>query len=98
MKVTIIMTYFLVSLMMKMTSINNNFLKVSPTKITISKTKIDKYEHKGQISKWIFEFDQIYSSDSDFSEIFEVEIYSSDFLTSCPLNLPIIECSEVPIK
>ena len=65
---------------------DNNFLKVSPTKITISKTKIDKYEHKGQISKWIFEFDQIYSSDSDFSEIFEVEIYSSDFLNSFTEN------------
>ena len=65
---------------------DNNFLKVSPTKITISKTKIDKYEHKGQISKWIFEFDQIYSSDSDFSEIFEVEIYSSDFLNAFTEN------------
>jgi hypothetical protein len=65
---------------------DNNFLKVSPTKITISKTKIDKYEHKGQISKWIFEFDQIYSSDSDFSEIFEVEIFSSDFLNAFTEN------------
>ena len=60
---------------------DHNNLKVTSTTITISKTQLNKYEKKGQISKWIFEFEQIYSEDSDFGEIFEVEIYSSDFLS-----------------
>ena len=71
-------TKFIVKLFGKQ---DHNNLKVTSTTITISKTQINKYENKGQISKWIFEFDQIYSEDSDFGEIFEVEIYSSDFLS-----------------
>ena len=71
-------TKFIVKLFGKQ---DHNNLKVTSTTITISKTQINKFENKGHISKWIFEFDQIYSEDSNFGEIFEVEIYGSDFLS-----------------
>lgn len=48
--------------------------------LTISKTKIDNFEKKGQISKWVFNLDQIYSQDTTFDELYENEIENSDYL------------------
>ena len=48
--------------------------------LTISKTKIDNFEKKGQISKWQFKLDQIYSQNTTFEELYENEIENSDYL------------------
>ena len=60
---------------------NHDHLTIEKDEIlTISKTKIDNFEKKGQISKWVFNLDQIYSQDTTFDELYENEIENSDYL------------------
>ena len=60
---------------------NHEYINIEKDEIlTISKTKIDTYEKKGQISKWQFNLDQIYSHDTTFEELYENEIENNDFL------------------
>ena len=61
---------------------NHDYISIEKDELlTISKTKIDNFEKKGQISKWQFKLDQIYSQNTTFEELFENEIENSDFLT-----------------
>ena len=50
------------------------------SKLTISKMRIDNLDNKGQISKWQFNLDRIYTPDTTFDELYENEIESSDYL------------------
>ena len=60
---------------------NHEYINIEKDEIlTISKTKIDNFEKKGQISKWQFNLDQIYSQDTTFEELYENEIENNDFL------------------
>ena len=60
---------------------NHEYINIEKDEIlTISKTKIDTFEKKGQISKWQFNLDQIYSHDTTFEELYENEIENNDFL------------------
>ena len=60
---------------------NHEFINIEKDQIlTISKTKIDKFEKKGQISKWQFKLDQIYSQHTTFDELYENEIENNDYL------------------
>ena len=60
---------------------NHEYINIEKDEIlTISKTKIDNFEKKGQISKWQFSLDQIYSHDTTFEELYENEIENNDFL------------------
>ena len=60
---------------------NHEYINIEKDEIlTISKTKIDKFEKKGQISKWQFKLDQIYSHDTTFDELYENEIENNDYL------------------
>ena len=60
---------------------NHEYINIEKDEIlTISKTKIDKYEKKGQISKWQFKLDQIYSHYTTFEELYENEIENNDYL------------------
>ena len=60
---------------------NHEYINIEKDEIlTISKTKIDNFEKKGQISKWQFSLDQIYSQDTTFEELYENEIENNDFL------------------
>ena len=60
---------------------NHEHLSIEKDEIlTISKTKIDNFEKKGQISKWVFNLDQIYSQDTTFDELYENEIENNDYL------------------
>ena len=59
---------------------NHDHISIEKDQIlTISKIKIDNFEKKGQISKWQFNLDQIYSYDTTFEELFENEIDNTDF-------------------
>ena len=61
---------------------NHDYISIEKDEVlTISKTKIDNFEKKGQISKWQFKLDQIYSQNTTFEELYENEIENSDFLT-----------------
>lgn len=60
-------------------TINNN-----DQTLTISKTKIDTYENRGQISKWQFTLNQIYSQNTTFEELYENEIENNDFFSNFP--------------
>jgi hypothetical protein len=61
---------------------NHDYMSIEKDEVlTISKTKIDNFEKKGQISKWQFKLDQIYSQNTTFEELYENEIENSDFLT-----------------
>lgn len=60
---------------------NHEYINIEKDEIlTISKTKIDNFERKGQISKWQFNLDQIYSQDITFDELYENEIENNDYL------------------
>ena len=60
---------------------NHEYINIEKDDIlTISKTKIDTFEKKGQISKWQFNLDQIYSNDITFEELYENEIENNDYL------------------
>ena len=60
---------------------NHDYISIEKDEIlTISKTKIDKFEKKGQISKWQFNLDRIYSHDTTFEELYENEIENNDYL------------------
>ena len=60
---------------------NHDYLSIdSDTTLSISKTQIDKFEKKAQISQWKFELDQIYSEDNTFDQLYENEIDCNDFL------------------
>ena len=60
---------------------NHEYINLEKDEIlTISKTKIDNFEKKGQISKWQFSLDQIYSQDTTFEELYENEIENNDYL------------------
>ena len=48
--------------------------------LTISKIHIDNFEKKGQISKWKFNLDRIYTKDTTFDELYENEIENNDYL------------------
>ena len=48
--------------------------------ITISKMRTDNFEKKGQISKWQFNLDRIYTPDMTFDELYENEIENTDYL------------------
>ena len=48
--------------------------------LILSKIRIDNFEKKGQISKWQFNLDRIYTQDTTFDELFENEIENNDFL------------------
>ena len=54
--------------------------------LTISKMKADNFEKKGQITKWQFNLDQIYSEDTTFDELYENEIENTDFLHEFHIN------------
>lgn len=60
---------------------NHDYINIDKDEVlTITKTKIDKFEKKGQISKWKFNLDQIYSHDTTFEELYENEIENNDYL------------------
>ena len=60
---------------------NHEYINIEKDDIlTISKTKIDTFEKKGQISKWQFNLDHIYSNDITFEELYENEIENNDYL------------------
>ena len=66
---------------------NHEYINIEKDEIlTISKTKIDKFEKKGQISKWQFKLDQIYSQDTTFDELYENEIENNDYLNEFNKN------------
>ena len=48
--------------------------------LTISKVNIDNFEKKGQISKWQFNLDRIYTQETNFDELYENEIENTDYL------------------
>ena len=48
--------------------------------LTISKMRTDNFEKKGQISKWQFNLDRIYTPDMTFDELYENEIENTDYL------------------
>ena len=48
--------------------------------LTISKLRTDNFEKKGQISKWQFNLDRIYTPDMTFDELYENEIENTDYL------------------
>ena len=48
--------------------------------LTISKKRTDNFEKKGQISKWQFNLDRIYTPDMTFDELYENEIENTDYL------------------
>ena len=48
--------------------------------LTISKMRTDNFEKKGQISKWKFNLDRIYTPDMTFDELYENEIENTDYL------------------
>ena len=48
--------------------------------LTISKMRTDNFEKKGQISKWQFNLDRIYTQDMTFDELYENEIENTDYL------------------
>ena len=48
--------------------------------LTISKIRTDNFEKKGQISKWQFNLDRIYTQDMTFDELYENEIENTDYL------------------
>ena len=48
--------------------------------LTISKMRTDNFEKKGQISKWQFSLDRIYTPDMTFDELYENEIENTDYL------------------
>jgi hypothetical protein len=48
--------------------------------LTISKVNIDNFEKKGQISKWQFNLDRIYTQETTFDELYENEIENTDYL------------------
>ena len=61
--------------------IDHNYTTIEKDKIlTISKMHSDNFEKKGQITKWKFNLDQIYSEDTTFDELYENEIENTDFL------------------
>ena len=60
---------------------DHNYTTIEKDKIlTISKMHSDNFEKKGQITKWQFNLDQIYSEDTTFDELYENEIENTDFL------------------
>ena len=60
---------------------DHNYTTIEKDKIlTISKMQADNFEKKGQITKWQFNLDQIYSEDTTFDELYENEIENTDFL------------------
>ena len=61
--------------------LNHECISIDKDKyLTISKTRIDNFEKKGQISKWQFNLDQIYTPDTTFDELYENEIENNDYL------------------
>ena len=48
--------------------------------LTISKMRTDNFDKKGQISKWQFNLDRIYTQDMTFDELYENEIENTDYL------------------
>ena len=48
--------------------------------LTISKMRTGNFEKKGQISKWQFNLDRIYTPDMTFDELYENEIENTDYL------------------
>ena len=61
-------------------NLNHDFFTIENDNVlSISKTQLDTFEKKGQISKWTFRVNQIYQSDVSFEEMFENEIENSDF-------------------
>ena len=48
--------------------------------LTISKMRTANFEKKGQISKWQFNLDRIYTQDMTFDELYENEIENTDYL------------------
>ena len=60
---------------------DHNYITIEKDEIlTISKMHADNFEKKGQITKWVFNLDQIYSQDTTFDELYENEIENTDFL------------------
>jgi len=60
---------------------DHNYTTIEKDKLlTISKMHSDNFEKKGQITKWQFNLDQIYSEDTTFDELYENEIENTDFL------------------
>ena len=48
--------------------------------LTISKVNVDNFEKKGQISKWQFNLDRVYTQETNFDELYENEIENTDYL------------------
>ena len=60
---------------------DHNYITIEKDKIlTISKMRADNFEKKGQITKWQFNLDQIYTQDTTFDELYENEIENTDYL------------------
>ena len=60
---------------------NHEHLTIEKDEIlTISKMRTDNFEKKGQISKWQFNLDRIYTPDMTFDELYENEIENTDYL------------------
>ena len=60
---------------------NHEHLTIEKDEIlTISKMRTDNFEKKGQISKWQFNLDRIYTPDMTFDELYENEIENNDYL------------------
>ena len=61
--------------------LDHEYISIDKDKyLTISKTRIDNFEKKGQISKWQFELAQIYTPETNLDELYENEIENNDFL------------------
>ena len=61
-------------------NLNHDFFTINNDNIlSISKTQLDTFEKKGQISKWTFHMNQIYQNDISFEEMYENEIENNDF-------------------
>ena len=61
-------------------NLNHDFFTIDNDNIlSISKTQLDTFEKKGQISKWTFHMNQIYQNDISFEEMYENEIENNDF-------------------
>ena len=61
-------------------NLNHNFFTIdNDNTLSISKTQLDTFEKKGQISKWTFLVNQIYQNDISFEEMYENEIENNDF-------------------
>ena len=60
---------------------DHNYITIEKDEIlTISKMRIDNFEKKGQMTKWQFNLDRIYTPDTTFDELYENEIENTDYL------------------